>query len=240
MKRNSIKPPLITACLLGAGVLSLNAQTSPTAESKGDSSTSTIDTNSIVEAYYHPLSLSAEVGTTGAGGSIGWRFSNHLGVHAGMDYFYWSGSAKIEDITYNAKFQPLTETVALDIYPWKRHSFRVSVGIMVDQSELTGQAYGAYALNGRIYTGSLDLNIRPQAVNAYVSIGGNFFYFDHAHHWAMFGELGVAYIGDAQVSLMASDPTASLAVSGEKHKIEDTRKHFPFWPILKLGVTYSF
>ena len=73
-----------------------------------------------------------------------------------MDYFYWSGSAKIEDITYNAKFQPLSETVALDIYPWARHSFHISVGIMANQSELTGSAFGAYVLDGRIYTGSLD------------------------------------------------------------------------------------
>ena len=56
----------------------------------------------------------------------------------------------------------------------------------------------------------------------------------------MFGELGVAYIGDAQVSLQASDPTAASSVANEKNKIADSRKHFPFWPILKLGVTYSF
>ena len=239
MFSNPIKLHLAAACLLGLGALGLNAQTNLTLDSKSDSTASATDTKST-EAFYHPLSISAEVGTTGVGGSVGWRFSNLLGVHAGMDYFSWSGSAKIEDITYNAKFQPLSETVALDIYPWKRHSFHFSVGIMVNQSELTGSAFGAYVLNGRIYTGSLDLNIRPQPVNAYLSIGGNLFYFDHAHHWAMFGELGVAYIGDAQVSLKASDPTATFAVANEKNKIADSRKHFPFWPILKLGVTYSF
>jgi hypothetical protein len=239
MFSNPIKRHLASACLIGLGALSLNAQTNLTLEGKGDRAASTLETEST-EALYHPLSISAEVGTTGAGGSIGWRFSSLLGVHAGMDYFSWSGSAKIEDITYNAKFQPLSETVALDIYPWKRHSFHISLGIMVNQSELIGTAFGAYMLNGRIYTGSLDLNIRPQPVNAYISIGGNFFYFDHAHHWAMFGELGLAYIGDAQVSLKASDPAATFAVANEKNKIADSRKHFPFWPILKLGVTYSF
>jgi hypothetical protein len=239
MLNNPIKRHLTTACLIGLGALCLNAQTNLTLDLKSEQAASTTDTHSK-DTLYHPLSLSAEVGTTGAGGSVGWRFSDHLGIHAGMDYFSWSGSAKIEDITYNAKFQPLSETVALDIYPWKRHSFHISVGIMANQSELTGTAFGAYMLDGRIYTGSLDLNIRPQPVNAYVSIGGNFFYFDHAHHWAMFGELGVAYIGDAQVSLRASDPAATVAVANQQHKIEDSRKHFPFWPILKLGVTYAF
>jgi hypothetical protein len=239
MFRNPIKRHLAALCLVGLGALSLSAQTNLTLDSKSDRTASATEAKST-EAFYHPFSISAELGTTGAGGSVGWRFSDLLGVHAGMDYFNWSGSAKIEDITYNVKVQPLTETVALDIYPWERHSFHVSVGIMVDQSELTGSASGAYALNGRTYTGTLDLNIRPQPVNAYLSIGGNLFYFDHAHHWAMFGELGVAYVGDAQVSLSASDPAATLAVANEQNKIEDSRKHFPFWPILKLGVTYSF
>lgn len=239
MKAKRSQNLLAAALVCTLGALNLNAQTNLTLDVKGDGSTPRTDTEST-EPFYHPLSISAEVGTTGAGGSVGWRFSNLLGVHAGMDYFYWSGSAKIENITYNVKLQPLTETVALDIYPWARHSFHVSLGIMVDQSELTGSASGAYVLNGSIYSGSLDLSIRPQPVNAYLSIGGNLFYFDHAHHWAMFGELGVAYIGDAQVSLTASDPTATLAVSNEKNKIDDSRKHFPFWPILKLGVTYSF
>jgi hypothetical protein len=239
MKRNSIRLPLATACLLGLGALSLNAQTNLTFESKGDSGASTIDTNST-DTFYHPFSISAEVGTTGAGGSVGWRFSNLLGVHAGADYFSYSGSVKIQDVTYYAKAEPLNESVVLDLYPWKRHSFHVSLGILVDQSELTGRASGVYALNGNFYTGTLDLSIKGQPVAPYLSIGGNFFYFDHAHHWAMFGELGIAYVGTAQVSLTASDPAAALAAANQKHKIEDSRNNFPFWPILKLGVTYSF
>jgi hypothetical protein len=239
MSKNRINRHLATACLLSLSAVSLNAQPNPAQEGTSNRGLSTIDTNAA-DTFYHPLSISAEIGTTGAGGSVGWRFSGLLGVHAGMDYFYWSGSAQIENITYNVKVQPLSETLALDIYPWKRHSFHVSVGIMVDQSELSGSLFGAYLLDGRIYTGTLDLNIRPQPVNPYLAIAGNLFYFDRAHHWAVFGELGVAYVGDAQVSLKASDPSATLSVANEKNKIEDSRKHFPFWPILKLGVTYSF
>jgi hypothetical protein len=239
MFSNPIKRHLATVCLIGLGALGLNGQTNLTLDSKSDRTASATDTKPT-EAFYHPFSLSAELGTTGAGGSVGWRFSNLLGVHAGMDYFNWSGSRKVQDITYDLKAEPLSETVALDLYPWKRHSFHVSLGIMVDQSEISGQAGGAYVLNGQIYSGTLDLSIKGQPVAPYLSIGGNLFYFDHAHHWAMFGELGVAYVGTAQVSLNASDPTATVAVANQKHKIEDARNQFPFWPILKLGVTYSF
>jgi hypothetical protein len=70
MHENPIKRPLATACLLSLAALSLNAQTNLTLESKSDSGLSTIDTNST-DAFYHPFSISAEIGTTGAGGSVG-------------------------------------------------------------------------------------------------------------------------------------------------------------------------
>ena len=155
MSKKSIKRHLAAACLLGLGALSLNAQTSLTLDSKGDSGPSTTDTHST-DAFYHPFSISAELGTTGAGGSFGWRFSDLLGVHAGMDYFNWSGSRKVQ------RLSP-TPASRLSCFPrrWRwtftRGNGTPSMsawGIMVDQSEILGSAGGAYALNGRVYTGS--------------------------------------------------------------------------------------
>jgi hypothetical protein len=80
-------------------------------------------------------------------------------------------------------------------------------------------------------------------VNPYLSIGGNFFYFDRAHHWAMGGELGVAYTGDPDTSLKRSGPAAPLvdqAVRGAERKLDDYANKFQWWPVVKLNVTYSF
>ena len=76
----------------------------------------------------------------------------------------------------------------------------------------------------------------------YLSIAGNFFYFDHAHHWALGGELGVAYTGDTTVSLTSSRHTAAIdaAVNYEQQKAQDWVNQFKWFPVLKLMVTYSF
>jgi len=239
MINNTTNTALITAGLLGLGALSLNAQTTPASDNETNRSASAIGTNDEVPNY-HPFSISAEAATTGVGGAFGWRFSDLLGAHAGMDYWHYSGNDTIKDLRYDYKFKALSESVALDLYPWKKLSFRISLGIMVDQSELSGSISRGYTLDGTAYSGSLSLSIKPQPVNPYLAIGGNLFYFDRAHHWAMFGELGAAYTGNARVTLTASDSRATVSVSNERHRIQDELNGFPIWPIVRLGVTYSF
>ena len=80
-------------------------------------------------------------------------------------------------------------------------------------------------------------------MNPYLSIGGNFLYFDHAHHWALGGELGVAYTGDPRVSLTRSGPAAPLidaAVSREQQKAQSWANQLQWLPVVKLMVSYSF
>ena len=92
----------------------------------------------------------------------------------------------IGDLKYNAKVRLMSEPLTLDIYPWKRHSFHVSVGMLFNQNELrANQAVTSNSISKGTVGGivSLHLKIQQQTVNPYLSIGGNFLYFDKAHHW---------------------------------------------------------
>jgi len=143
----------------------------------------------------------------------------------------------------------MSEPLTLDIYPWKKHSFHVSVGVLFNQNKLTGtgQAERMFTLGGESFTidrvGSLNLKIEQQPVNPYLGIGGTFFHFDRAHHWAMGGELGVAYTGDSKVSLTRSGtsaPVIDAALRREQTKAQDYANQYKWYPVLKLNVSYSF
>jgi len=201
--------------------------------------------------FYRPLTLGVEAGTTGVGGSLGWRFAAHWGVRSGFDYFRSSeNDVDIKDLTYSAKLRLLSEPLTLDLYPWKKHSFHISVGALFNQNRLTGTASGTgtIIINGQPFltdlVGTLNLKIEQQPVNPYLTIGGNFFYFDRAHRWAMGGELGVAYTGDQKVSLTRSGPSAPLidaAVRAEQTRVQDyADEHYKWLPVVKLTVNYSF
>jgi hypothetical protein len=191
---------------------------------------------------YRPLTLGLEAGTTGLGASVGWRFANHWGARTGFDYLPFSqNNLSVGDLHYDAKLRLLSEPLTFDIYPWKKHSFRASVGVLFNQNLLTGTATDARVILGDAI-GTLSLRVEQQPVAPYLGIGGNFFYFDHAHRWAMGGELGVAYTGDPKVSLTssASGPLIDAAVRREQGKAQDWANQFKWFPVVKLQVSYAF
>jgi hypothetical protein len=178
---------------------------------------------------YRPWTVGAEAGTEGIFGLWGsWRFSDHVGLRLGADF-------------------------TLDVYPWQKHSFHVSFGWLFNQNQVTGSAggTGTIVIDGMTFNrdevGSLNVKMRQQAVNPYLSLAGNFFYFDHAHHWALGGELGVAYTGDPQVSLTrsggVSGPVGSAidaAVSAEQKRVQNYADQYKWFPVAKIFVSFAF
>jgi hypothetical protein len=199
---------------------------------------------------YRPLSLRIEGGTTGIGGAASWRFGDHFGLRAGCDYFTYNHNDEVEGISYDAKLRLQSEPLTLDWYPSKTSSFRVSLGLAFNQNRLTGTGTptSEIEIGDNTYTpaevGTLNLRVEQQPVNAYLSIGGNLFYFDKAHHWALAGELGVMFTGDAKVGLNRTGGTGAPGLDAdiekERQQIEDKLNDFKFWPVAKLSLNYSF
>jgi hypothetical protein len=140
--------------------------------------------------------------------------------------------------------QFLYEPLTLDVFPWTRSSFHIRLGVVFNEMELDGSASGSITLNHDTYTGSVGLRIQQQIADPYLGIRGNLFYFDHAHHWAMTGELGVMYSGDPRVSLNGqsspASPTFASDLATVRGKIQHDANWIQFWPVASLGVSYSF
>ena len=135
---------LLNLGVLLCGVTVANAQTTNAPASAEEAPT------------YKPFTIGAEAGTPGFGGSASWHFADHFGARAGFDYFSYSSSGdkfigeQIEIVdsspqqnvigaaTIDNKLRLMSEPLGLDIYPWKKSSFRITVGIMLNQNEQTG------------------------------------------------------------------------------------------------------
>jgi hypothetical protein len=190
---------------------------------------------------YHPFTIGPEIGTTGYGGTGSFRFISHLGVTGGFDYFNYTENGSIKDVTYNAKLRLESEPVALSLYPSADSSFHLNLGVVFNQFRLTGtNPGGTFTLNGNTYAGTLNLNIQQQPVSPYISIAGNFFYFDHGHHVSIGGELGAMYTGTPRVGLTSSNSAADNDVATERQQLIKYANYGKFWPIVKLGLNISF
>jgi hypothetical protein len=216
---------------------------------------------------YRPFTIGAEASTTGLGGSASWRFSDNFGVRGGVNYFSYDTDeftyttkptgVGSQDQKYAVTLRLLSEPLALDYYPSANSAFHVSVGVLVNQNRFSatvknsGVVNSTYTFNGVDYlqsaVGDLDLEVKQQTLSPYLSVGTSF-YFGKSKRWALSGELGVAYTGSPKVSLTSPghDPALDLTpnfsddVSGEEAKIEKDAEDFKFYPIVKIGVSYSF
>jgi hypothetical protein len=194
---------------------------------------------------FQPFTVGAEIGTTGYGGSADWRFLNHFGIGGGFDTLIYNYHGKIEDTDYHVHLHLQSEPLTLNVYPWKRSSFHISLGALFNQNRLSGTAaVGAgqtVTINGTTYNGpvNLGLSIKQEAENPYLTVGGNL-YFDHAHHISLGGQLGIIYTGEPKITYMASPPVTPSDEQAERNKIQHYAKNFKFWPVAKLSLNVSF
>lgn len=219
------------------------------------------------EPNYRAVTIGVDAGTTGFGGSASLRFSDHLGIRGGVNFLSYdtdeftyttkpNGIAS-EDLKFTGSLRLLSAPVALDYYPSTESAFRISFGVLVNQNQFSadvrnsGVPNSTYTFNGVDYlqsaVGDLEMEVEQQTLSPYLSIGTSF-YFGKSKRWALSGELGVAYTGSPKVSITAPnhDPALDLTpnfaddVSGEEAKIEKDAEDYKFYPIVKIGVSYSF
>ena len=222
------------------------------------------------EPNYRPFTISAEGGTTGLGGSASWRFSDNFGIRGGVNYFSYdtdkftysgslSNGVPVTDQKFNGKLRLMSEPLALDYYPSAKSSFRISLGVLINQNRFKGSAptnglpNTTFDVNDHPYfqsgmPGGLELEVKQMALSPYLSIGGSF-YLDKSRHWSLSGELGVAYTGSPKVSLTSPnyDPNNDVgpfplsdSLKAEEESIQKDADKYKFYPIVKIGVSYSF
>ena len=242
------KQNLIAAALVGA----LASTITPLVAQEGTNGVETAElAKSPERPDYYPWTIGISGGTEGfIGGSAVWRFSDHVGARAGFGWTEWSrDGTSIAGITYDTKIRLMGEPLTLDIYPWKKHSFYIAFGWFFNQNQLTGTAGqdGTIIIDGHpiaIQPGrSISMKIEQQPVNPYLGIGGNFLYFDHAHHWALGGELGVIYTGDPKVSLSRSgapEPVLDAVLNGAQSRLQNYANQYKWLPLVALKLNFSF
>ena len=202
---------------------------------------------------FRPITLSLEASSTGPGIAADWRFTDHFGARVGVNGFFGAsidvGDRDIEGINYDTSVKLMSEPLALDIYPWKKSTFRITVGVLLNQNEVEGvvpqdPVFGQtfITIGNNSYDsasiGNLNMKYEQPSVAPYVSVGMKF-HLDKHKHWSIGGELGVAYTGDPDVTLSTSTglvPQPDLDL--EAQEIEDGA--WKFYPIVKVSVNYSF
>lgn len=181
------------------------------------------------------LDIAGKISTLGAGGELGYRFSDYLAVRAG----YNGGTLKMKDKTNptnNFTLSLKTAPIVLDVHPFGG-IFRVSAGYVNNQNEATTVETGTVTVGGNNYNTTATTTVNYGTSAYYVGLG-----------WAAlpstksgFGfsfDLGAMHQGAPNVTM-----TAPGVPQSDINKQIDTYKkdlEFKYWPVIAFGVGYTF
>ncbi len=184
---------------------------------------------------------SVNYGLGGVGADLGYALIQdtvnvRAGLNAGLNV---SGSTTPDATKYDYKLDTGYKTLGLDWHPFSG-AFRVSAGYAWSDISLDINATGSYTINNTAYTGNAVGKV-TYGNAPYVSLGwGN-----HApSKGGLFfnTELGVMLTGKPDVTLTTTTsggPAPSQGdIDSERNKVRDNA--MGFFPILKLGVGYTF
>jgi len=190
-------------------------------------------------------------GTLGAGVDISTPINEKLTVRFNINSFNYSRTEEIDGINYDGDLKLLTAGALLDYFPFES-TFRLSAGAYYNNNKFTGTAKPlgpiTININGRDYTeadvGRLDTKITFNKFAPYLGFGwgsnankkGFGFSFD----------IGAMYHGTPKTDLNVVINNKNLEnqinedVEAEKRSLEDEISKYKFYPVVMIGVNYTF
>lgn len=201
------------------------------------------------------VGVSAEVGTLGAGVHLTLPVQDALNFRVGFNGYNYNYSGSTSDVDYDFKLKLQTIDALLDWYPMSNSSFRLSGGLFHNGNKITSVAKpnsnGTYTINGDTYTaaeaGTIDGDISFRSAAPYLGLGwGNSA--SKVKGWGFTSDLGVIFQGTPSANLTSSGCQASVSIctqfandlSVENSNLESKTNSFKYYPLVRIGVSYSF
>src|SRR5712691_734478 len=199
-------------------------------------------------------SLGVRAGTLGGGVELSHAFSQRTGVRLNIDGYNRTQSSTQDNIQYDMKLKLHTGSLLGDWYPFAGN-FRISAGAMFNGNKLTlkGQpTSGSYTINGVTYTtaqvGSFDATVDFKKGAPYFGIG---YGRPINSGLSLIFDLGVMFQGTPKSKIDATcgpaAPQGSLACTqvqsdaqAEQSRLDDSLHSFKYYPVISLGLAYTF
>ena len=242
--------------LLAASVLSAIASTSFAADEQVVQ-----ESASPYASYLAPLSVRAEVGTTGYGGALSYRVNPYVGLSLGYNGgdISWSDDIKVDGSTYDLDMENNNTYLNAEIFPWGTsennfvNSMYVAAGVAYldndyDLKRRVGSGEG-FSVNKTDYVATSDVNINGKMsykndIAPYVGFGVAPKIYKNL---GVFGEVGAYYTGNPTVQLTSTgtattapaNDSLATAIDKESDKIANDGK-YEWMPVAKVGLNFKF
>ncbi|HET7199328.1 MAG TPA: hypothetical protein VFI80_00735 [Burkholderiales bacterium] len=197
-------------------------------------------------------SLGIRAGTLGGGVELSHALGPHTGFRVNADAYNRTQSRTEDNIEYDAKLKLQTTSLSLDLFPFA-NNFRITAGAIVNGNKLTmhGQPTGGtFVINGTTYNasdvGSLDAKVDFKRTVPYFGIG---YGRPINSGLSLIFDLGVLFQGSPKshidATCGAATPPATCTqiqsdAAAEQARLDDSLHSFKYYPVISLGLAYTF
>lgn len=197
-----------------------------------------------------PVAVGAKIGTLGGQVEITGNFSTYLKGRVAAGYLPWDYDVTVDDVDYDFNIKLASASLLLDLHPFAG-GFRITAGAVFNSNDFSGSGQLSplqwYNIGGYTFPGALvnriDADVDFNTLAPYIGLGySNAFTADGS--WSFEFDAGVMYWGSPEVTLGSPNsslvPGLSQALKDEAQKLEDELENFKFYPVVSVGVAYSF
>lgn len=189
-----------------------------------------------------------QAGTLGAGLNVGYNFNDMFGLRANINGLKVSRDVNVGDLKYNGNAKLLTAGILADYHPFE-NGFRLSAGAYYNDNKIYGHGYSTktyYGLDPNDF-GYEDASVKYNKFSPYLGVGYDV---NITENLSFVSDLGVLYQGKGKVknSTVCYSQFVCTILSdklneeneSQKYKIQDKADKLQFYPVLSIGLSYSF
>ena len=197
-------------------------------------------------------SIGLRAGSLGLGVEIAYAVSQRVALRLGTDAYTRNFTSTQQDIEYEGKAKLKTTSLMMDLFPFA-NNFRISLGAVLNGNKViaTGKPTGGtFTIDNVTYNaadvGTLDGEVTFKRTVPYFGIG---YGRPINSGFSFIGDLGVIFQGSPKATLTATcSPTATPGncntlqsnVPAEEATLNDNIKNYKYYPVLTLGLSYTF
>jgi hypothetical protein len=185
------------------------------------------------------LGVAGKASTLGYGVELGYRFNDYLAVRAGINKgsFDFTATEAGTDYNYTMDFDNIPVTLDWFVFGG---TFRVTGGVVNNNNKLTGTASGLLSIGGSTYTGSATTETRFAKTSTYLGIGWGGLP-SSTKGFGMSFDLGVMGQGSPTTTITSTSvPVPPADIAAEEAAINQDLKNFKYWPVVSVGIGYTF
>jgi len=197
-------------------------------------------------------SIGLRGGTLGGGAELSYALSQRAAVRLNADGYNRKQTSTRDDIDYDMKLKLQTASLLGDWFPFA-NNFRVTLGAMFNGNKFTlngKPSGGSYTINGTTYpasqVGSFDAAVDFNKAAPYFGIG---YGRPINSGLSLIFDLGVMFQGSAKSKIdvtcgSAATPSQCAQLrsdaQAEQSRLDDSLHSFKYYPVISLGLAYTF